>query len=176
LKNHPDFKFFGDEEKKVVTLGLIVTQAKYTEKQKQLAKIINEDLPANSKELEYAKSLGDLSENAEYKAALENQAILNTNLAKLNEEIERAQLFDPSQVNTSRVSFGTKVVLNNLSSGNKEEYTILGPWESDPDKGIISYLSPFGSSILNKTEGEQTDFTINGEKVSYTVETISAAI
>jgi transcription elongation factor GreA len=175
-KKYPDFKFFGDEEKKVVTLGLMVTQAKLTEKQKQLAKIINEDIPANSKELEYAKSLGDLSENAEYKAALENQDILSANMSKLKEEIDRAQLFDPSTVNTSKVSCGTKVVLNNINSGNKEEYTILGPWESDPDNGIISYLSPFGNSILNKTEGEQTEFTINGEKVSYTVETISAAI
>jgi transcription elongation factor GreA len=175
-KKYPDCKFFGDEEKKVVTLGLIVTQAKYTDKQKQLAKLINEDLPANSKELEYAKSLGDLSENAEYKAALENQALLNTTMTKLTDEIERAQLFDPSQVNTARVSFGTRVVLSNINSGKKEEYTILGPWESDPDNGIISYLSPLGNSILNKTEGEQTECTIGGEKVSYTVETISAAI
>ncbi|MDR0313579.1 MAG: transcription elongation factor GreA [Treponema sp.] len=176
LKIHPDFKFFGDEEKKVVTLGLIVTQAKYTEKQKQLAKIQNEDLPANSKELEYARSLGDLSENAEFKAALDNQTLLNATCAKLQEDIERAQLFDPSQVNTSKVSFGTRVVLHNINSEEKEEYTILGPWESDPDNGIISYLSPFGSSIMDKTEGEQTDFIRNGEKVSYLVETISAAI
>jgi transcription elongation factor GreA len=177
LKNHPDFKFFGDEEKKVVNLGLIATQAKYTEKQRLLAKILNEDIPANSKELEYAKSLGDLSENAEYKAALENQAILNANMTKLNEEIERAQLFDPSQVNTGKVSFGTKVVLANINNGEKEEYTILGPWESDPDNRVISYLSPFGSAILNKTAGEKAEYTTtDGEKVSYTVETISAAI
>jgi transcription elongation factor GreA len=176
-RRFPDFKFFGEEEKKTVTLlGLMVTQPKYIEKQKQLAKIINEDLPVNSKELEFAKSLGDLRENAEYKAALEKQTLLNSTLAKLNEEIERAQLFDPAQVNTNRVSFGTKVVLQNKNSGKKEEYTILGPWESDPENGVISYLSPFGGSILNKTAGEQTEFTIDGEKVSYTIEAISAAI
>jgi transcription elongation factor GreA len=176
LKKHPDFKFFGDEEKKTVTLGLIVTLPKYQEKQRQMAAIINEEIPANSRELEFAKSLGDLRENAEYKAALEKQTILNATMAKLNEDLERAQLFDPSSVNTSKVSFGTRVVLLNRDSGEREEYTILGPWESDPNNRIISYLSPFGGAILNKTAGEQVDFSINDGKVSYTVESISAAL
>jgi transcription elongation factor GreA len=176
LKKYPDFKFFGDEEKKTVVLGLIVTLPKYQEKQRQLASIINEEIPANSKELEFAKSLGDLRENAEYKAALEKQTILNATMAKLNEDLERAQLFDPSAVNTGKVSFGTRVALLNRDSGVREEYTILGPWESDPDNRIISYMSPFGGAILNKTTGEQVDFSINDEKASYIVESITAAL
>jgi transcription elongation factor GreA len=176
LKKYPDFKFFGDEEKKTVTLGLIVTLPKYEEKQRQLASIISEEIPANSRELEFAKSLGDLRENAEYKAALEKQTILNATMAKLNEDLERAQLFDPSSVNTGKVSFGTRVVLLHRDSGEREEYTILGPWESDPGNRIISYMSPFGGAILNKTAGEQVDFSINDGKVSYTVESISAAL
>jgi transcription elongation factor GreA len=141
-----------------------------------LAAIINEEIPANSKELEFAKSLGDLRENAEYKAALEKQTILNATMAKLNEDLERAQLFDPAAVNTGKVSFGTRVVLLNRDSGVREEYTILGPWESDPANRIISYMSPFGGAILNKTVGEQVDFHINDEKASYIVESISAAL
>jgi transcription elongation factor GreA len=176
LKKYPDFKFFGDEEKKTVALGLIVTLPKYQEKQRQMASIINEEIPANSKELEFAKSLGDLRENAEYKAALEKQTILNATMAKLNEDLERAQLFDPSTVNTGKVSFGTRVTLLNRDSGAREEYTILGPWESDPANRIISYMSPFGGAILNKTLGEQVDFSINDGKVSYIVESISAAL
>jgi transcription elongation factor GreA len=176
LKKYPDFKFFGDEEKKTVALGLIVTLPKYQEKQRQLASIISEEIPANSKELEFAKSLGDLRENAEYKAALEKQTILNATMAKLNEDLERAQMFDPAAVNTSRVSFGTRVVLLNRDRGVREEYTILGPWESDPDNKIISYMSPLGGAILNKTVGEQIDFSINDEKASYIVESISAAL
>jgi transcription elongation factor GreA len=176
LKRFPDFKFLGEEEKKAAVLGLIVTMAKYQEKNRQLSKIIAEDLPANSKEIEFAKSLGDLRENAEYKAALEKQSILNATLAKLNAEIERAQLFDPATINTTRVGFGTKVVLKNNSSGKKEEYTILGPWESDPSNNIISYLSPFGGALLNKEAGEQINFSMNNEQVSYVVEDISPAL
>ncbi|MDR1444354.1 MAG: transcription elongation factor GreA [Treponema sp.] len=176
LEKFPDFKFLGEEEKKVTVLGLIVTMAKYQEKQRQMAKIISVDVPANSKEIEFAKSLGDLRENAEYKAALEKQAILNATLAKLNDEIERAQLFDPSTVNTSKAGFGTTVTIKNNTSGQEESYTLLGPWESDPDHNIISYLSPFGGTLLNKVVGEQFEFSANNEKISYVVEKISAAV
>jgi len=176
LKKYPDFKFFGDEEKKVTTLGLMATLAKYQEKQRLLAQIIEVDIPANSKEIAAALLHGDLSENAEYKAAKENQTRLNSQVTKLNGEIDRAQIFDPSLVNTSKVSFGTRVTLLDRNNGNREEYTILGPWESDPDNRIISYLSPFGAAIMNKAAGEEVDFSINEEKVSYTVEVISSAV
>jgi len=178
LDNHPDFKFFGDAEKKV-SRGLMVTKAMYEEKNKQLAHIMEEEIPANSKEIEYALSLGDLRENAEYKAAKEKQEQLNTQIAKLKEDLERAQLFDPGSISTSKVSFGTKVLLHNETSGQKEEYTILGPWESNPENNIISYLSPFGGAILNKIEGEKFEFVINNEnneRISYIVEKITQAV
>ncbi|GHU84421.1 transcription elongation factor GreA [Spirochaetia bacterium] len=174
LDKHPTLKFFGDTEKTFTTRGLIVTRAKYDEKQRQLAHIMDEEVPANSKEIAFALSLGDLRENAEYKAAKEKQEILNTTVAKLKAEIERAQLFDPKTVNTNRVSFGTKVVLLNNAAGKEESYTILGPWESDPENRVISYLSPFGGAVLNKKPDEKFDFSIGDEKISYTVRNISA--
>ena len=174
LDKHPDFKFLGSAEKKV-THRLMVTQGMYEEKKRQLAHIMEEEVPANSKEIEYALSLGDLRENAEYKAAKEKQEQLNSQVARLKEDLERAQLFDSNSVNTSRVTFGTKVVLRNESAGKQEEYTILGPWESNPDNNIISYLSPFGSAILNRTAGERFEFVINEERISYLVENITPA-
>ncbi|GHT80487.1 transcription elongation factor GreA [Spirochaetia bacterium] len=174
LDKHPTLKFFGDTEKTFTTRGLIVTRAKYDEKQRQLARIMDEEVPANSKEIAFALSLGDLRENAEYKAAKEKQEILNSTVAKLKDEIERAQLFDPKTVNTNRVSFGTKVVLLNNATGKEEAYTILGPWESDPENRVISYLSPFGGTILNKKPDEKFDFSIGDDKVGYTIRNISA--
>jgi transcription elongation factor GreA len=170
---YPGFKFFEDTEKKVFR-GLMVTAIMFEQKQKQLAHIMEVEVPANSKEIEYALSLGDLRENAEYKAAKEKQEILNSTVAKLKEEIERAQIFDPYSVNTSRVSFGTRVTMRNETRDAPEEYTILGPWESDPNNNIISYLSPFGAAILNRTVGEHFYFLINDEKNSYLVEQIAA--
>ncbi|WP_010258786.1 transcription elongation factor GreA [Treponema primitia] len=174
LQKNPTFKFLGDTEKTIVSRGLLVTMSRFEEKQRELAHIMDVDVPANSKEIGFALSLGDLRENAEYKAAKEKQDLLNSTAAKLKDEIERAQLFDPSTINLNRVSFGTKVLLSNESNGENEEYTILGPWESDPDNRIISYLSPLGGAILNKKIGEKFNFSINDEKVSYTVKEISA--
>ena len=175
-KKYPDFKFFGEEEKKITTLGLIVTLAKLQEKQKQLAHIIEVDIPANSKEIETAKQHGDLKENAEYHAAREKQTQLNSLASRLNGEIDRAQIFDPSHISTSKVSFGTKVTLLNKNMDKQEEFTILGPWESDPDNKIISYLSPFGNSIYGKAVGEEIFFTSNEETSNYLVVDISSAL
>jgi transcription elongation GreA/GreB family factor len=61
-------------------------------------------------------------------------------------------------------------------TGTEEEYTILGPWESDPENRIISYLSPFGSAILNKASGESFVFSRNDENTSYTVKQITKAV
>jgi len=177
---HPDFKFFNEEKKKEAEKKEMrtfwVTLPMYEEKTRLLSHIQEVEVPNNSKEIEYALSLGDLRENAEYKAAKEKQEQLNTHVAKLKEEIEKAQLFDPASINTSKVSFGTKVVLQNETAGRTEEYTILGQWESDPNNNIISYLSPFGNAILNRSAGERFEFVSNKERISYLVESITPAI
>ena len=175
VKKYPDFKFFGVEEKKASPMGLWVTLAKRQEKEKLLAYILEVEIPANSKEIETARQHGDLKENAEYIAAKEKQTQLNSQVSNLGGEIDRAQIFDPSQVNTTKVSFGTKVALMDRNNGKREEYVILGPWESEPDNRIISYLSPFGGAILNKVVGDELEFMIDNENVSYRVEEISSA-
>ncbi|MDR1306305.1 MAG: transcription elongation factor GreA [Treponema sp.] len=181
----PDFKFSGETEKKTFR-ALLVTAAKYEEKQRELARIMDVEVPANSREIAFALSLGDLRENAEYKAAKEKQEILNSTVAKLKDEIERAQIFDPGTVSAERVSFGARVLLANRSAGTEEEFTILGPWESDPEHKIISYLSPFGSTILNRKIGEEFEFSFNqgnqgkragdDEKVMYLVKEIKKVL
>ena len=175
LEEHKGFKFFGTEEKTVVSRGLMVTSKMYDEKKRQLQNIIDVDVPANSKEIGFALSLGDLRENAEYKAAKERQTILNATATRLQEEIDRAQIFDPTTVTIARVSFGTIAHLVNNSTGKEETYTILGPWESDPNNQVISYMSPFGNAILNHREGETMQFTINEREYNYTINAITAA-
>jgi len=171
----PDFKFSGIEEKHVVSRGLIVTGKKYEEKQKYLQHLLDVEVPANSKEIAAAVQLGDLRENAEYKAAKEKQDNLNSTVGKLKNEIERAQIFDPSTLNTSKVSFGTKVSLKNEIDDADERYSILGPWESDPSKNVISYLSPFGAELIGHKEGDALTFTINEREYRYTIKQIEPA-
>ncbi|HCX97254.1 MAG TPA: transcription elongation factor GreA, partial [Spirochaetaceae bacterium] len=129
----------------------------------------------NQKEIAFALSLGDLRENAEYKAAKEKQDELNSKVGKLKNELDRAQIIGPEHVDTTSISFGTKVTLKNLASGQEELFTILGPWESDPEKQVISYLSPLGKHLLNHKVGETLNFTINERKFSYKVLKITKA-
>jgi transcription elongation factor GreA len=171
----PDLKIQGEEEKTIVSRGLIVTSDKFSEKQKLLEHILTNDVPTNQKEIAYALSLGDLRENAEYKAAKEKQDELNAKVAKLKNEIERAQIFDKSTVSANKVSFGTTVTLKNEISGDSEVFTILGPWESEPERNVISYLSPLGKKLLNHKAGEKLAFTIHDRKFEYAVERIEAA-
>ena len=175
VEKFPDFKITGEEEKTVVSRGLMVTTEKYSEKQMLLQQIMEVEVPTNQKEIAYALSLGDLRENAEYKAAKEKQDELNSKVAKLKNEIERAQIFDKSTVNASKVSFGTIVHLTNETEGKDETYTILGPWESDPSSNVISYLSPLGKKLLNHKAGERLSFTIHERKFQYHLKSIKAA-
>ncbi|MDD3982233.1 MAG: transcription elongation factor GreA, partial [Spirochaetales bacterium] len=173
-EKYPSLRFFGEEEKLTVSRGLMVTASKYTEKQKLLETIMEVDVPQNQKEISFALSLGDLRENAEYKAAKEKQDELNARVGKLKNELERAQLFDTSTITTSKISFGTIVTLLNELNGETEQYTILGPWESDPAKNVISYLSPLGKKLFGHKTGEKLSFTIHDRKFQYRIDAIEA--
>lgn len=171
----PNLRFFGEEEKLTVSRGLMVTAEKYEEKQRLLQSIMEIDVPQNQKEIAFALSLGDLRENAEYKAAKEKQDELNAKVGKLKNELERAQIFDKSTISTAKISFGTKVTIVNELTGAKEVFTILGPWESDPASDIISYLSPLGKKLFNHKAGEHLSFSIHDRKFQYLIESIEAA-
>ena len=175
LEKYPDFKFRVSEEKTAQPKGMIVTAKKLEEKKAEADRIQNIDLPANAKDVAEGRAKGDLKENAEYKAAKEQQHYLTLTLTKLQEELSRAVVFDPTTSTTAVVSFATVVTLTNNDNGKDEEYTILGPWESDPDNNIISYMSPFGNAILDKKVGESATFEINEHKYNYTIKDIRKA-
>ena len=175
LEKYKNFKFFDEVEKTVTGRGLIVTAKMMDEKKKELKRLIEVEIPRNSKEVGFALSLGDLRENSEYKAAKEEQNRLNNTVSRLQEELERAQVFDPTTITTTRVGFGTIVVLEKPDTQTKETYTILGPWESDPENGVISYMSPLGTNLLNHKAGETLSFTVNEEEKTYKILDIAAA-
>lgn len=175
FEKYPDFKFRVSEEKTSQPKGMIVTAKKLAEKRAEAEEIQNVKMPKNAADVAEAKAKGDLKENAEYKAAREEQHFLQLALAKLQEEINRAVVFDPTTSTTALVSFGTVVTLANKDTGKDETYTILGPWESDPDNNVISYMSPFGNAIYEKKAGSDVKFTINEHKYNYTIKEIKKA-
>lgn len=171
-ERYPRYEFAGDQEKEKVSMGLLVTRRGYEGKQKELRHILENEIPENSKEIGFALSKGDLRENSEYKAALEKQELLKTTASRLQEELQNAQIFSAAQINTDVVSFGTRVMLKNLESGGEELYTLLGPWESDPVKNIISYRSPLGVELMNHKVGEELEFAIGDRNFHYALKAI----
>jgi transcription elongation factor GreA len=171
----PSYQFKGDQEKETVSLGLLVTRRSYEEKQRDLRNILETEIPHNSQEIGQAMAKGDLRENAEYKAALEKQELLKTTASRLQEELQRAQIFDESDVVTDQISFGTQVRLENLDTQAPEDYVILGPWESNPARNIISYRSPLGAELMNHAVGQELEFKVGEKRFRYRVAEIAKA-
>ena len=175
LEKYPDFKFRVSEEKLTQPKGMIVTSKKLAEKKAEIDDIKNVKLENNKIALADAKAKGDLKENAEYQAAKEEKQRLEHTLSKLQEELNRAVIFDPTTSTTAVVSFATEVTLHDNIENSDEVYTILGPWESDPDNNIISYMSPFGNAILDKKVGDTAKFVINEHNYDFTIKAINKA-
>ena len=171
----PDFKFYGDDEKETVSRGLVVTRKQYDSKNGQLQHILDVLIPETSKEIGEARELGDLKENAEYKAGKEKLELLNLNASRLKEDLERATIFEKKDVDSTKVSFGTMVTLYNHTINKEETYQFFGPWESNPENNIISYLSPFGGKLWNHKEGEDVKFEINERSYHYRIEKIQTS-
>jgi transcription elongation factor GreA-like protein/transcription elongation GreA/GreB family factor len=179
VEKYPNIQFYGKKEEVVispVSRGIFCLEASLVAKKKELKNILEVEVPKNSKEIGIAIEMGDLKENAEYKAGKEKQEALNIAVGKLKDEIERAKIFDFSQVDFTRVSFGTIVKLQNITASKEETYTILGPWESNPSNNVISYLSPFGNELLGGTAGTKLNFIINEREFSYEILSVDSAV
>lgn len=150
---------------------LYATPESIEEKRKEFQQLITKELPANRKAIEEARALGDLRENFEYKAARQRHEYLSDRAAKMEGDLARAQPIG-TDIDTSRVGIGTRVHLTvSLATGEGEKtVTILGPWESDPEKDVISYLSDLAQQLTGKKVGESV--TVGG--VTYTVEGVEA--
>ncbi|MCQ2611330.1 MAG: transcription elongation factor GreA [Treponema sp.] len=176
LEQYPDYKFpTTGEEKAAAPKGMMVTAAKLEEKKALVDQIKNVDLPKNADEVAEAREKGDLKENAEYIAAREHQRNLQHTLARLEAEIARAVIFDPTTATTAVISFATTVKLLDTTANKEVVYTILGPWESDTDKGIISYMSPVADALLNHKVDDEITFTVNDRTYNYKVLSIELA-
>jgi len=127
--------------------------------------------PHVNQEKQRAAELGDRSENAEYHAAKEKLRHIDKRLFYLNSMIEKAQIIDPSQLNHSRVHFGSTVTI--ISDDDDETtYSICGTLESEPENGLISVHSPLARAMLGKEEGDEFRVVLPNGKKKYEIEFI----
>ena len=122
----------------------------------EMKNLIEVEIPANRKAIEEARELGDLRENFEYKSARQRHEYLNARVEGLQRDLERVRPFDPDKISVDEIRIGSSVVLRN-SGGKEISLTIMGPWESDPDQGIISYASDLGEDLLGLRLGDSVD-------------------
>lgn len=107
------------------------------------------------KEIQLAREFGDLKENAEYKAAMERQSIVQARIAQVRQRLSEVESIDLSKIPTDRIAYGSRVVLFDLEREEKITYKLVTSEESDPDNGMISTISPIGQALMGKEEGDE---------------------
>jgi transcription elongation GreA/GreB family factor len=138
---------------------IIVSWPSLKRREAELEDLDKNQIPQNSKEIGIARGYGDLRENHEFKAAKEMQTILARRKAELEQMLARAEATDFVDIDTSKVTLGAKVSLKDVASGEILVYTILGAWDSDLSKGIISYQTAVARALLNRTTGERVELS-----------------
>ena len=172
VKSYPAIQSLISGEQAKQEAGLIVSWESLERRKNEYHELVEKKIPANSKEIAIARSYGDLRENHEYKAAKEMQKLLMKRKGELEAQLVRARGTDFANVRADIVSIGTAVRAMDLETNQPETFTVLGAWDSEPDKGIVSYLSPIAQSLLNRKVGEQVEFEVHGVRHQHRIEAI----
>jgi len=143
-----------------------LTQEKFDEFKKELEHLKTVKRKEVAEQLEYAKSLGDLSENAEYHEARDAQAITEDRIAKLEGILKSALIISEHSI-TGTVNVGSEITVE--KNGKKVDYTIVGTEEADALSGKISIRSPFGQAVIGKKKGDSFTFDAPSGPVTYKV-------
>jgi transcription elongation GreA/GreB family factor len=148
-------------EAEAQTPGNMTSWRSYRQRQRQLAKVVNEDIPRNSKDIAVARSYGDLRENFEYKTAKEQQGILMRRQAELDQDLKTVRGTDFLNCPTAVAGMGTRVVIT-YPDAREERYYILGEWDQDTGLGIISCSSRMGKALTGHAPGDEV--TVPGDQ------------
>jgi len=174
VKAHPAVQSLITGEQTKQEAGLFVSWESLERRRLEYQDLVQKKIPANSKEIAIARSYGDLRENHEYKAAKEMQKILMRQKEDIEAQLLRARGTDFANAKTDVVGPGTVVLATDLANNQPETFTILGAWDSDPDQGIISYLTPIAIALVNRKVGDEVEFELHGSKRRHRIEKIEA--
>jgi len=147
------------------------TKEGYTSVQKRIEHIGTVETVDNAKEIEIARAHGDLRENAEFKAALERRDRLQGELKLLSDQLNKARILAKEEIDTSTAGVGTTIDCES-QDGKTVSYTLLGPWDADPDKNILSFQSKLAKAMT----GLQVGDTFELQKQTYTIKAIRSAL
>ena len=135
----------------------ITSARSYNERRASLDKLVKEDIPQNIKDIEYAKSFGDLSENFEYQIARDKERELQARQTQLQKDLAEVSAFDFSDVAQNGLAGVGSFVTIREEGGAEKSYAILGEWDSDPDLGIVSSKSRVAEALFGAAEGDKVE-------------------
>ena len=144
-----------------------VTPEGYESLKRELERLKKVDRPQNIKDIEEARAHGDLSENAEYAAAKDRQGFIQGRIGELEYKLGNCDIIETGDLPKDRVVFASKVLLENIDTGEDVKYQLVGPDESDIQKGRISISSPLGRAMLGKKPGDELTIEVPGGKRNY---------
>ncbi len=148
---------------------LLVSKGSYERKREEYEQIVSKKIPENSKAIAAAREHGDLKENSEYKMAKQDQQVLMAQKTLLERDLGRARVTDFKDASTEQVSAGTIVEVRNETKSNTITYTILGAWDGDPEKHIISYKTALGTALLGRKQGERIRVKLGGNDEDFSI-------
>lgn len=151
---------------------LFVTEGGMARKRAEIDHHVNVKMRDNARAIGAAAEHGDLSENSEYKFALEERDLLRARLAQMNTELAMAKVVAPPDVTLNHVSFGTRVLFERVGDGDQYEMTFVGPWEADHSRGLFNYLAPLAQAILGKSIGDIVEFEHAETRGQYRIKAI----
>jgi len=137
--------------------SLPITLEGKIELEKELEQLIKVDREEIKKLIQEARELGDLKENAEYHAAKEKQSMFEGRISELQHILSHSEVVDTKSIQTSKIVFGATVTLLDPQKEQKVTYKIVGKDEADIKRGRISFLSPLGSALIGKEEGDEVE-------------------
>ena len=146
-----------------------MTSEGYTKLQDELKKLTSEDRPKIIEAIAEARSHGDLSENAEYQYAKEQQSLIEGRIIDLESAISKADVIDVKSVAGDDIKFGATVEIVDDESGEKQEYQIVGEYESDIENKKLSITSPLARGLIGKTEEDNVEINSPKGLKSYTI-------
>jgi transcription elongation GreA/GreB family factor len=174
VKSYPAIQSLISGEQSKQESHLIVSWDSLERRKNEYKEMVEKKIPANSKEIAIARSYGDLRENHEYKAAKEMQKLLMKQKSEMESQLVRARGTDFANAKTDAVSIGTIVRAIDLEANRPEQFTILGAWDSEPEQGIVSYLSPMAQALLNHKVGDHVEFEVHGQRHQHRIDGIEA--
>lgn len=149
-----------------------ITNIGYDKLVKEIKYFKEVEIPAIVEDIRISASYGDLTENAEYEAATEKQGFLQTRLNELQQLLMKSVIVNPSQNSHDRIKFGSTFEIINIETEEKKLYTLVGGYESNPEKGLISYNSPLAKAFVNKELNEEVKVVINNNIMFFEIEEI----